>query len=112
MKLVIKYTVSDNCTYSCDETTIVDSESAEAFICGFEEKLKKAIELRVNNCSLQYRNWEFSYADRLWGVMEHSRHKEGHWTNRVVDLPEVLTIEEWFQQEEQEHWHRIQENKS
>lgn len=91
MRLVIKWSHGDGYTYSCDETEPVEFESAEAFIVGFEEALKAAHEGRKN---------EFQFAGRDWSedhFYYRTEDRKGNYTGKAMSLPEVLTVDEWFE---------------
>jgi hypothetical protein len=80
MRLVIEYTDSDGCTYSCTMTKPVLYASAEAFAVDFEAwcRANKAV------CS-----FDLKFAGQ--GFSPSSFFHEG-----VYYGPDVLTVDEWF----------------
>lgn len=82
MQLIIKYTVGDGCTYSCDVTLPVVCDSAEEFLVGFEEALKHA---RKAGTSFTYCNHEWSPSDFYWA-----------YDSNNYELPNVMSVDEWF----------------
>jgi hypothetical protein len=80
MKLVVTWTISDGCTYSCDMTQPVEYDSPEAFIIEFEEKAKSAKGINFFVAGKTWNKWDFT--------------EKG-----VLFLPTVRTLEEWFEQE-------------
>lgn len=81
MQLVIKYTVSDGCTYSCDVTQPVLYESAEAFIVDFEN---------------------FCHENRIYDILKQPVFAGIKWCpdeffeNDIYYSPDILTVDEWF----------------
>lgn len=90
MRLVVKYTVTDDCTYWATETAPVVYASAEAFLVGFEEALNKALTEGVS-C--------FIFANRSWEVDDHSYYDAMKKKN-VPNLPHILTLDEWYGKKE------------
>lgn len=86
MRLVLKYTVGDGCTYHCDVVLPVEYESGEALLVDFEDAAQKA---RKAN-----RSWymaEFTLAG-------HEFLADSFFEDGVYCPPEVLTVDEWFNQ--------------
>ena len=92
MRLVIKWSHGDGCTYSCDETEPVEFESAEAFIVGFEVALKAAHESNASSFMFANREW---WEDHFYYRVYDDR---GHYEGKEMELPSVLTVDEWFNQ--------------
>lgn len=82
MQLVIKYTVGDGCTYWCDVTTPVNYESGEAFLVDFEKFCKENLDYNIMNPPV--------FAQLKW---EPDRFFE----NGKYYAPDVLTVDEWFE---------------
>lgn len=78
MRLVIKHSVTDNCTYWCERVVPVNYESAEAFMVDFEEACQ-------NNINAP----DFKFASETWD----SYH---FFENGKYYGPEILTVDEWF----------------
>jgi len=100
MKLVVSYHVGDGYTYSCDVTTPLEYESAEAFIVHFEDKLKEYL----TKCDEEYTPSEFTLAgiefsatDHIWNQRQEKRKSDKVEYVRHIDLPTVETLEEWFE---------------
>lgn len=85
MRIVMRYSVSDGCTYSCEDIHPIEYESCEAALIDFEAALKSAEgEFKFANVDL----WtDTFYSQSIWS----SRSPE-----REIQLPEFLTIDEWF----------------
>lgn len=92
MRLVIKWSYGDGYTYSCDETEPVEFESAEAFLVGFEDVLTVAHARNVGSFSFCGREWNTEH----FQIRNHD-HK-GRYTETTLNLPTVLTVDEWFTQ--------------
>lgn len=90
MRLIIKYQISDGCTYSCDETIPVEYESAEAFAVEFEEACKAA---RVEGACLK----ELHFAGHSWDCACFFYSSGNKYTLDTYSPPEILTVDEWFE---------------
>lgn len=85
MRIIMRYSVSDGCTYSCVEIHPIEYESCEAALIDFEAALKVAKgEFKFANIDLWTDNF---YSESVWS----SRTPE-----RKIQLPEFLTLDEWF----------------
>jgi len=88
MKLVVKYVISDDCTYAFDVHQPIEYESEEAFICDFEDALQTAIQNRkpeFKTGSTTFETWDFAKT----------------YEKLIVTLPEVYTLENWFRRYKQ-----------
>jgi hypothetical protein len=90
MRLIVKWSYGDGCTYSCNETEPVEFESAEAFIVGFEDALKAAFKDHQIDFKFAGREWDL---DQFYYRVE-DRH--GRYLGNDLTLPKVLTVDEWF----------------
>lgn len=85
MRIIMRYSVSDGCTYSCEDIHPIEYESCEAALIDFEAALKEA------------KNGEFRFANLdLWSS---TFYVESMWSSRgapQLELPEFLTLDEWF----------------
>lgn len=87
MKLVLVYTAGDGYTYSCTEHRPFEYESAEAALIDFEELLLKS--LKDQNRGTR---GIFTFC-RLELYAEHFKST----TSDELFLPEILTLDEWFE---------------
>ena len=78
MRLVIKYSVGDGCTFSCTVTTPVIYESAEAFAVEFEEACKA----NRGKYQMRFAHLDFEPANFL--------------CNDEYFGPDIMTVDEWF----------------
>jgi hypothetical protein len=88
MKLVVTYTDSDGCTYSCDMTKAVEYESEEAFAVHFEEAVKKARDEK---------KYEMEFAGHSWYVQQFFYQAGKQRDITVYDPPYVYTLEDWWE---------------
>lgn len=88
-RLIVEWTDSDGCTYSCTNTLPVLYESAEAFAVEFEAWCK------INASAVPVRR-----ASTFAGQDFEAYHffEEG-----VYSPPRVYTVEEWFQEQDSAH---------
>ena len=77
MKLVVRYNVSDGCTFSCDITQPIEYDSAEALIVAFEEAIKEGIQ-------------EFEIGKHTFNACDFICESGSY------SLPDIYTLEEWF----------------
>lgn len=96
MRLVLRYHVTDDCTYNFDVVLPVEYESAEALLVDFEAKLKDA----------KYADWQksdFTIAGHhfeLWNFQnKHWKRPRKHQKtdSPEFNLPEIYTLDEWFE---------------
>jgi hypothetical protein len=89
MKLIMRYVVGDGYTFDATVIYPIEYESAEALICDFDKALDEAAEKRIHkhhyDCSFQFGIEKFNLSDFLG-------------KKRKI-LPEILTIDEWFNKE-------------
>lgn len=93
MRLVLHFVSGDGFTYSCDVNMPFEYESAEQAILDFERDIKAARELQVAY---------FVFAGHQLDVSTFYAHNyaEGEtWRDAKLYLPEIWTIDEWFQHE-------------
>jgi hypothetical protein len=91
-RLVITFWIGDGCTYSSEITVPLEYESPEAFLVNFADWAAECInQAKVNKTYIQGRftvgSYEFDVTDHVF------RNGSGNWS---IDLPEVYTLEEWF----------------
>jgi len=86
IRLVIEYTVSDGCTFSCTNTVPLMYESGEAFLVDFEEWCL--------NHKLQSGNDSFSGQDFYAGYF---------FENGTYCPPAVYTVDDWFAEQTKVH---------
>lgn len=99
MRLILRYEVSDGCTYSCTEVHPVNYDSAEALLVDFMEAAKAAL----------LGNGEFTFLTSLFSAHAFYVHAkrtcrgtpEPGYVKRGDQLyyenpPEVLTLDEFF----------------
>lgn len=83
MRLVIIYTVTDECHYWFEQVVPVEYESAEAFLVDFEKSLEDAISSRKPRFLAGGQEWDkYDFLD-----------------GKKTLMPEVLTVDEWFDRE-------------
>lgn len=82
MRLVIKYDVGDGYTWWCDVVLPVEYESAEQLYVDFEAAARAAYAANV---------YAFVVANREF-------HTDYFFDRGTYLLPEILTVDEWFQQ--------------
>jgi hypothetical protein len=95
MRLVIKWSHGDECTYSCDETEPVEYSSAEAFIVDFESAIESAVAANLG---------EFMFANCTWWTDDFQYRMydaKNRYKGQGIVLPSVLTVDEWFAQNNQ-----------
>ena len=85
----MKYAVGDGYTYYADITLPIEYESAEALICDFEKTIDEAFEKRIHK---HHCNYAFEFGIEKFNISDFCDNA-GNKT-----LPEILTIEEWFEQ--------------
>jgi hypothetical protein len=88
MRLIIKYTVGNGCSWHCDITVPVVYASAEAFLVDFEDVVFERHAITADPTG-------------GWGESEFSLGGQAFdWTDFFIDeqyhAPEVMTIDEWF----------------
>lgn len=87
MRIIMRYSVSDGCTYSCEDIHPIEYESCEAALIDFEAALKAA------DCG-----GEFKFANMDFNI--DTFNNESIWSSRSpereIQLPEFLTLDEWF----------------
>jgi hypothetical protein len=81
MRLVIKYTAGDGCTWWCDDVSPVEYESAEQLYVDFETAARASYAAKV---------YVFVVADREF--------ETGYFflEDGTYNPPEILTVDEWF----------------
>jgi hypothetical protein len=84
MRIIMRYSESDGCTYSCENIYPIEYESCEAALLDFEVSLKAAGSGEFKFANLDLWGYTF-YSDSCWSKMEPE-----------LVLPEFLTIDEWF----------------
>jgi hypothetical protein len=101
-KLIIVYTVTDDCTYSNDVIVPLEYASAEAFLIDFDNWAKGCLlkvagtsdypqgKFTVGNHEFEIENFRYL----LWKTLG-DRSKDRKWE---ISLPDIYTLEEWFQQ--------------
>jgi len=82
MRLVIKYTAGDGCSWSCDVVLPVEYESAEQLYVDFEAAARAAYAANV---------YAFVVANREFET-------DCFFDRGTYLLPKILTVDEWFQQ--------------
>lgn len=93
MRLVVTYTRSDGCTYSFQVIEPVEYLSAEDFIVDFEALCKSKV---GQDGRVDFNNDEFSLANKDFSTCDFFYMPEGG-KKYELDLPEVLTLDEWFE---------------
>jgi hypothetical protein len=83
MRIVMQFNVGDGYTFCCTETFPIEYESQEAALVDFEELVKQSAVEKV--AAFKFAGHEFYYS---------SFYSEGR-----LELPEFLTIDEWFAQQ-------------
>jgi hypothetical protein len=92
-KLVVAFWTGDGCTYSFENTVPLEYESPEAFICNFADWAAGCIDLA--KVKQTYIKGMFKVGSYEFDVTDHVFQTEaGNWS---IDLPEVYTLEEWFE---------------
>lgn len=86
MRLILRYQVSDGCTYSCTVTMPVEYESAEALAVHFEQAMRDGVEARESET--KFLDQEF-YAPNFFWVDTRTQ-------MTMYGGPDILTIDEWF----------------
>jgi len=87
LKLVVCYTISDECTYSCDYTQPIEYSSKDEFLSDFEEALNNAI---ANS------KGDFEFANDKWQVYNFTYWSEKTKTLKILHIPEVYELDEWW----------------
>jgi hypothetical protein len=83
MRLVIKYTAGDGCSWSCEDVLPVEYESAEQLYVDFEAAARAAYAANVYAFVVANREFHTDYF--FYGA-------------GTYNPPEILTVDEWFQQ--------------
>jgi hypothetical protein len=92
-RLVVTFWTGDGCTYSFENTVPLEYESPAAFLVNFADWAAECINLAKANKT--YIQGEFTVGSHQFDVMDHIYKTEaGNW---AIDLPEVYTLEEWFE---------------
>lgn len=74
MKIVMVYTYTDGCTYSCQNTIPIEYDSPEAALCDF---IEKAYSDNFNIFGIDFYKYDFIEGDEFYP-------------------PEFYSLEEWF----------------
>jgi len=85
MRFVIKYTAGDGCSWHCDVVLPIEYPSAEQLCVDFETAAREALARGWQHpdfviASYEFRTYDFFREDKTY------------------EAPEILTIDEWFQQ--------------
>lgn len=81
MRLILIYTMSDGCTYSCEKILPFEYDSEEALIVLFEEKLDAAI--------VESHNFFTVLGEQLF--VQYFYDGQAKW------LPEIMNFDHWFE---------------
>lgn len=93
-RFIIRYEVTDEVTYSFQETRPIEYESQEAFICDFEDALESA--LNENKMDFKVGKYSFQTSDFSY-VESHTKKKSSNVTYTThTKLPDLITIDQWF----------------
>jgi hypothetical protein len=100
-KIVVVYYVSDECTYSYENVVAVEAESVEAFYVNFEAWVQECIDEAVKNDSYPHGTYQvgshkFEVGD-FRSVVEKPLHDKSKGRKWEIDMPEVYTLDEWFE---------------
>lgn len=92
MKLVMTYSIGDDCTWSANEVQPFEYESAEAALVDFVEKVEKTI---VQNKEHEGDSYSFEFAGQRFDFRYFT-----FWCSKTrqvkVSEPCIETLEEWF----------------
>jgi len=89
MKLVVKYTIGDQCSYSFDVVQPAIYSSAESLYCDIIDKCEKAYKEKKR---------EFEIGGLIFDV-DSFIYRDWNYDGKYVKIwPEVMTIDEWFDQ--------------
>lgn len=97
MRLILRFQISDGCTYSCTETLPVEYESAEALLVHFMDAARSA---RLANREFEFLGTTFS-PDCFYERVETRRvagatYLEVGKRTYLECAPDVLTLDEFF----------------
>jgi hypothetical protein len=100
-KIVVVYHVSDDCTYCYENVVALEAESVEAFYVNFEAWVQQCIDDAVKNNSYphgtyQVGSYEFEVEDFRY-VEEKPSHDKSKGRKWNINMPEVYTLDEWFE---------------
>lgn len=99
MRLVVEYTVGDMCTYHCTDSVPVEYESAEAFLVDFERAVLDRKDFAWDqDLVFTLGGQEFNAGDFYAVDSNHHRIINSRTGNPNLWLPEVYTVDEWFEQ--------------
>ncbi len=86
MKLVMTYTIGDDCTWWANEIRPFEYESVEAALVDFEYAVDKAI---VEHENFVFAGHHFDRTNFTFWDVNKKRHG--------ITLPSIQTLEEWFE---------------
>ena len=89
MRLIIKYTVTDECTYWTEVIVPVEYDSVEQFLNDFDDLVNLNKDSLSNFTLGGYEFVTFDFVRRYYN-------DEGKFIKTTVSLPEVMTVDEWF----------------
>jgi hypothetical protein len=100
-KIVVVYHVSDECTYSYENVVALDYKSVEDFYVNFEAWVQQCIDAAIEIDSYprgtyKVGSYEFE-VDYFRYAVEKPWHDKSKGRKWIIDMPEVYTLEQWFQ---------------
>jgi len=96
MKLIVKYTVGDGCSYSCDVVQPAIYSSAEVLYCDIIDKCEKAYEEKEREFEIGGLTFDVNYF--IYKDLNYVGRDPSLYGRYIRDWPEVMTIDEWFEQ--------------
>jgi hypothetical protein len=100
-KLVVVYYVSDECTYSYENVVALEAESVENFYVNFESWVQECIDEAVENNSYPHGTYQVGShkfeVENFRYVVEKPFHDKSKGRKWKIDMPEVYTLDEWFE---------------
>lgn len=91
MRLILKYTAGDGCTYSADITTPVVYDSGEALLVDFERECWTAYKAREH--SFTFAGEGYAVSNFIFDQSSFDRREKPEYCG-----PDVFTVEEWFKE--------------
>lgn len=103
MRLVIRYHVTDGCTYDYQVIQPIEYESEEALIEAFNEHLKKSLTINSegNYWYHQFQIGGHQFSAHNFRTYQYGKDKKGRETCEISEatyqLPDIYSLDEWFQ---------------
>jgi hypothetical protein len=100
-KIVVVYYVSDGCTYSYENVVAVEAESVEAFYVNFEAWVQQCIDAAIEIDSYPHGTYQVGShkfkVEYFRSIVEKPSHDKSKGRKWDIEMPEVYTLDEWFE---------------